>query len=152
MADAGLPAPQAPPVPQAPQPPLFPNQPDPTQPIQHMPQLNWSHFKQEFAGKLEEDEEAHLLRTNDWMDMHAFPEGVKVQCFCLILVEEARLWSKSLRPINVNWLGLQNQFKQQYSKISNTRELFHAWRSFHFDENTATTDSYVTCIRQVATL
>ena len=37
--------------------------------------------------------------------------------------------------------------------IGNTREqLFHAWRSFHFDENTETLDSYVTCIRQVATL
>ena len=35
----------------------------------------------------------------------------------------------------------------------NTREqLFHAWRSFHFDENTETLDSYVSCIRQVAIL
>ena len=33
-----------------------------------------------------------------------------------------------------NWDGLQNMFRQQYSKIGNTREqLFHAWRSFHFD-------------------
>ena len=48
---------------------------------------------------------------------------------------------------------LQNQFRQQYSKIGNPREqLFHAWRSFHFDENTETLDSYITCIRQVATL
>ena len=31
-------------------------------------------------------------------------------------------------------------------------KLFHAWRSFHFDENTETLDTYVTCIRQVATL
>ena len=37
--------------------------------------------------------------------------------------------------------------------MGNTREqLFHAWRSFHFDENAETLDSYVTCIRQVATL
>ena len=43
--------------------------------------------------------------------------------------------------------------KHHYSKIGNTREqLFHAWRSFHFDENTETLDSYVTCIRQVVTL
>ena len=56
-----------------------------------MPQLNWSHFKPEFAGKLDDDVRAHLLRTNDWMDTHAFPEGVKVQRFCLILVDEARL-------------------------------------------------------------
>ena len=44
-------------------------------------------------------------------------------------------------------------FRQQYSKIGNTREqLFHAWWSFHFDENTETTDAYVNHIKQVATL
>ena len=48
---------------------------------------------------------------------------------------------------------MQNLFRQQYSKIGNTREqLFHAWRSFSFDENTETIDAYVTCIRKVATL
>ena len=31
-------------------------------------------------------------------------------------------------------------------------QLFHAWRSFTFDENTETIDSYVIRIRQVATL
>ena len=62
------------------------------------------------------------------MDMHQFQEGVKVQRFCLTSVGEARLWYESLRPINVDWLGLQNQYRQQYSKIGNTREqLFHVW-------------------------
>ena len=66
---------------------------------------------------------------------------------------EAALWYQSLEPINVDWQGLQNLFRQQYSKIGNTREqLFHAWRSFNFDENTETIDAYVTDIRQVATL
>ena len=38
-------------------------------------------------------------------------------------------------------------------KIGNTREqLFHAWQSFHFDENTEMLDAYVTHIRQVAAL
>ena len=78
-------------------------------------------------------------------------EGIKVNRFCLTLVGEARLWYESLQPINVDWQGLQNLFRQQYSKIGNTREqLFHAWRSFHFDENTETIDAYVTCLRQVA--
>ena len=87
------------------------------------------------------------------MDTHAFPEGVKAQQFYLTLVEEARLWYESLRPINVDWIGLQNQFRQQYSKIGNTRDqLFHTWRSFHFDRNTETLDYYVICIRQVAAL
>ena len=37
--------------------------------------------------------------------------------------------------------------------MGNTREeLFHAWRSFNFDENTETIDAYVTHIRQVAAL
>ena len=48
-----------------------------------MPHLNWSHFKPTSAGKPDEDEEAHLLRTNNWMDTHAFLAGVKVQRFYL---------------------------------------------------------------------
>ena len=38
-------------------------------------------------------------------------------------------------------------------KIGNTREqLFHTWRSFHFDENTETIDAYIHHIRQEANL
>ena len=48
-----------------------------------MPQLIWYHFKPEFIGKPDEDAEAQPLRTNDWMDTHAFQDGVKVQRFCL---------------------------------------------------------------------
>ena len=34
---------------------------------------------------------------------------------------------ESLRPINAEWDDLQHMFRQQYSKIGNTREqLFHA--------------------------
>ena len=140
---------QSPAVPAPPPPPALQQ---PTQQAQHIPQSNWSHFKPEFSGKPEEYTEAHLLRTNKWMDTHQFQEGVKVQRCCLTLVGEAWLWYESLRPINIDWQGLQNQIKQQYSKIGNTREqLFYAWWSFYFDENTETLDAYVTCIRQVAT-
>ena len=87
------------------------------------------------------------------MNAHHFIEGVKVQRFCLTLLGEARLWYHSLEPINVDWEGLQNLFRQQYSKIGNTREqLFHALKSFSFDENTEMIDAYVTHIRQVAAL
>ena len=55
------------------------------------------------------------------MDTHSFQEDVKVQCFSLTLIEEGRLWSEALRPMNIDWIGLQNQFRQQYSKIGNTR-------------------------------
>ena len=68
-----------------------------------MPQLNWSHFKPEFSSKPDKDTEAHLLRTTDWMETHAFQEGVKVQRFCLILVGEAQLRYESFRPIAVDW-------------------------------------------------
>ena len=117
-----------PPVP----PPMPPAQSIATHPIQptHVPQLNWSHFKPESTGNPDEDAEAHL-RMNDWIDTHAFQEGVKVQCFCLTLVGEARLWCESLRAINIDWIGLQNPFRQQYSKKGITREhLFHVWNHF----------------------
>ena len=47
-----------------------------------MPQLNWSYFKPEFSGKPEEDVEAYLLRTNDWIETQNLPEVVNVQRFC----------------------------------------------------------------------
>ena len=125
----------------------------PQQPGQQLVYLTWSYFKPEFSGKPDEDAEAHLLHTNDWMNAHHFVEGVKVQRFCLTLLGEARLWYQSLEPINADWQGLQNLFRQQYSKIGNTREqLFHEWRYFSFHENTETIGAYVTCIRQVAAL
>ena len=67
---------QAPQAPQAPQ-------------GQQLVHLNWSHFKTDFSRKLDEDVEAHLLRTNDWVNAHHFIEDVKVQRFCLTLLEEA---------------------------------------------------------------
>ena len=116
--------------------------------------INWSNFKPEFSGKPEEDAEAHLLCLNNWMNAHHFDEDTKVQRFCLTLLGEARLWYHSLEPLgDTTWAQLQNLFRQRYSKLGNTCEqLFHAWRSFTFDENTETIDSYVIRIRQVATL
>ena len=109
-----------------PQQPLLPQ---PTQQVNLC--MNWSHFKPEYSGKPEEDVEAHLLRTNDWMNTHDFPDVVKVQRFCLTLMGEARLWYALLEPIAMTWQELQDQFRWQYSKLGNTREqLFHAWRSF----------------------
>ena len=116
--------------------------------------LNWSNFMLEFPGNLEEDAEAHLLHSNDWMDVHCFNEDIKVQRFCVTLLGEARLWYHSLEPLGETTCAqLPNLFRQRYSKLGNTHEqLFHAWRSFTFDENTETIDSYVIRIRQVANL
>ena len=87
------------------------------------------------------------------MGTHAFQEDVKAQRLCLTSIGEARLWYQSLRHITVDWNGLQDQFRQRYSKMGNTREqLFHTWRSFCFDKSTETLDTNVTCIKQVAAL
>ena len=153
MADheEGIPAPNLPSAQPQPQPQLQPQPQDQQQ--QQVVHLNWSNFKPEFSGKPDEDAESNLLHSNDWMNAHHFVEGVKVQRFCLALLGEARLWYQSLKPINVDWQELQNLFRQQYYKMGNVREqLFHAWRSFNFDENTETIDAYVHCIRQVAVL
>ena len=105
---------------------------------------NWIGKKPEISGKPEEDAESHLLSTRDWMEAHNFPEGDKVRHFCLMLIGEARLWYESLAPLDDDWPSLQNKFRWQYSKIGNTPEqLFHAWRTFKFDENMDTIDSYV---------
>ena len=83
------------------------------------------------------------------MEVHNFPEGEKVRCFCVTLIGEARLWYESLAPLDNDWPALQNKFRWQYSKIGNTPEqLFHAWRTFKFDENTDSIDSYVLRIIQ----
>ena len=105
-------------------------------------------------GKPEEDAEAHLLHSNDWMNAHHFNDDEKVLRFHLTLLGEARLWFHSLEPLEGTiWPQLQNLFRQRYSKLGNTCEqLFNAWRSITFDENSETIDSYVIQIRQVATL
>ena len=84
------------------------------------------------------------------MNAHHFNDDVKVQRFCLTLLGEARLWFHSLESLeNTTWPQLQNLFRQRYSKLGNTCEqLFHAWRSFTFNENTETIDSYVIWIRR----
>ena len=98
--------------------------------------FNWSNFKPEFSEKPEEDAEGPLLCSNDWMEAHRFNEDIRIQRFCLTLLREARLWYQSLEPLGeTTWAQLQNLFRQRYSKLGSTHEqLFHAWRSFTFDE------------------
>ena len=71
----------------------------------------------------------------------------------MTLTGEARLWYKSLAPLDNDWPALQNKVRWQYSKIGNTpKQLFHAWRTFKFDENTDTIDSYILRMSQVAAM
>ena len=141
--------------------PIVPAQPAPVQPVPiglavPAPQIfyqNWIGKKIEFSGKPEEDAESHLLSTRDWMEAHNFPNKVKVRYFCLTLIGEARLWYKSLGPLDDDWPALQNKFRWQYSKLGNTpKQLFHAWRTFKFDKNADTVDSYVLRMSQVAAM
>ena len=63
------------------------------------------------------------------------------------------MWYETLRPIEVDWTGLQEHFRQQYSKFGTTKEqLFHVWRLFQYDENSDTIDSYIRKSKQVAAL
>ena len=135
-------------------PPNLPNQPpnppaNPPNPMQpqnppfQVPQLNWSYFKPEFSGKPEEDAIAHFLRTNDWMETQTFHRKQTYKNCGMNL----------LRPLEIDWPTLQEHFRQQYSKFGSTREqYFHVWRSFHYDENTDTIDSYISKIKQVTVL
>ena len=143
---------------EGPEEPDQPNNPNPLPENLPVPMannhLNWSHCKLDFSGKPEEDTEAHLLRTNDWMTTHDFPDDQKVRRFCLTLSGEARLWYETLgTQQQLDWAGLQECFRQQYSKFGNTREqYFHAWRSFQFDEAADTIDGYIQKVKQVAAL
>ena len=100
------------------QPNLPPNQPNqPPNPVQNLPaamahpqQLNWCYFKPEFSGKPEEDAEEHLLRTNNWMETHNFPDDQKVRRFCLTLMGEARLWYETLGTAQLDWETLRDCF------------------------------------------
>ena len=82
-----------------------------------------------------------------------FPTRSKSDVFYLTLTGEARLWYESLAPLDNDWPALQNKFRWQYSKIGNTpKQLFHTWRTFKFDENTDTIDSYILRMSQVAAM
>ena len=53
----------------------------------------------------------------------------------------------------MDWNALQECFRQQYSKFGSLREqYFHMWRSFRYDENEDTIDSYILKVKQVASL
>ena len=87
------------------------------------------------------------------MEAHNFLEGEKVRQFCMMLIGEARLWYESLAPLDDDWPMLQNRLRRQYSKIVNTpKQLFHAWRTFKFDENMDMVDSYVLRMSQVVAM
>ena len=66
---------------------------------------------------------------------------------------EARVWYETLGTVQLDWQTLRDCFLQHYSKFGSTREqYFHAWRSFQFDENADTIDSYIHKVKQVAVL
>ena len=101
-------------VPIQPPPQPAPVQPAPAGMVVPTPQIvyqNWIGKKPKFSGKSEEDAEYHLLSTRDWMEAYNFPNEVKVRCFHMTLIDEARLWYESLAPLDVDWPTLQNKFR-----------------------------------------
>ena len=87
--------------------PNQPNQPNQSQnilpdPMANPQQLYWSYFKPEFVVKMDKDAEVHLLRINDWLDTHNFPNDQKVGRFCLIPTGKARLWYETIRNANLD--------------------------------------------------
>ena len=72
---------------------------------------------------------------------------------CHHITPKVAITSATYWDLVMTWPELQNMFRHQYSKIVNTREqLFHTWRSFHYDENMETPDVYVIRIKQVTRL
>ena len=89
------------------------------------------------------------------MTTHNFSEDQKVEKNYLTLTQEARLWYATLnaQQQQLTWEGLQDKFRQQYSKFGSTREQYNCvWRSFQFDEATETIDGYTYKVKQVAAL
>ena len=62
-----------------------------------------------------------LGQTIRWTLMH-FQRVSRSKDFFKILVGEARLWYWSLRPLALDWNGLQTQLQWQHSKIGSTGE------------------------------
>ena len=143
-------------VPVQPLPQPVPMQPAPAGIVVPAPQIvyqNWMGKKPELSGKPEEDAESHFLSMRDWMEAHNFPEEEKVRHFQVTLIGEARLWYELLALLDNAWPALQDKFRWQYSKIGNTpKQLFHAWRTFRFDENTDSIDSHVSRMSQVVVM
>ena len=71
--------------------------------------LNWSNFKPEFSGKLEEDAEAHLLHSNDWMEAHRFKQDIRVQRFCLT-IGRSKIVVPFLRTFGRDYMGKITKF------------------------------------------
>ena len=94
--------------------------------------MNLSYFKLEYSGKPDEDPEAQILRTIDWMDTHNFTPNQRIQRFPLTLTGEARLWYQSIHPFQGNLEDLQERLSTQFSKIGNTRkQLPRTWKIFY---------------------
>ena len=79
------------------------------------------------------------------METQNIPDDAKVRRLCLTLMGEARVWYETLGAAQLDWAALQ--------EFGSTREqYFHVWRSFHFDENVDTIDSYMNRVKQVDAL
>ena len=72
--------------------------------------LNWSNFKPEFSGKPEEDAEAHLLCSNDWMEAHHFDANIRVQRFLPHTIGGSKIVVPLLRTFGRHHMGTVTKF------------------------------------------
>ena len=78
------------------------------------------------------------------MDIHNFAAVEGAQRYSLTLAGKARLCNQFIHPLQGNREEIWKGFRTPFSKICNSREQFsHAWRSFHFDENSVAIDAYI---------
>ena len=78
---------------------------------------------------------------------------LRVHRFPLALAGQGKLWYQCIYPFQGNWEESQERFRTPFSKIGNIRkQLSHAGRSFHFNENEETINASVQRIRQVAVI
>ena len=74
--------------------------------------INWSNFKPEFSGKPEEDVEAHLLCSNDWMNAHCFDEDRKSSKILSYIVRRSKIMVSFLRTLKRHSIGTTTEYIQ----------------------------------------
>ena len=75
--------------------------------------ITGQNFKPEFSGKPEEDVEAHLLHSNDWINAHCFDEDIKVQRFWSYIVRRSKIVVVSfLRTLKRHNMGTNTEYNQ----------------------------------------
>ena len=103
-----------------------------------------------FKGFPGERPEAHLLRTNDWMDTYNIPAVDKPANFKHTLDHLAREWYDSL-TFPIGWNDLQQQFSRYFSTQSRSiKHLHDKWRNFSFTPGQDDIEAFIRHVKEAA--